>query len=68
MNKAVEFVQAKVDEFGWKVFGREDALQKINKLSEFGIDRQKKIIKILEGQNSSFPQNAVFGKKRLCFS
>ena len=48
MNKAVEFVQAKIDEFGWKVFGREDALQKINKLSEFGIDRQKKIIKILE--------------------
>ena len=48
MDKAVEFVQAKVDEFGWKVFGREDALQKINKLSEFGIDRQKKIIKILE--------------------
>ena len=44
----MEFVQAKVDEFGWKVFGREDALQKINKLSEFGIDRQKKIIKILE--------------------
>lgn len=48
MDKAVEFVQAKVDEFGWKVFGREDALQKINKLSEFGINRQKKIIKILE--------------------
>ena len=48
MNKAVEFVHAKVDEFGRRVFGREDALQKINKLSEFGIDRQKKIIKILE--------------------
>ena len=28
--------------------GREDALQKINKLSEVGIDRQKKIIRILE--------------------
>ena len=48
MNKAVEFVQAKIDEFGWRVFGREDALQKINKLSEVGIDRQKKIIRILE--------------------
>ena len=48
MNKAVEFVQAKVDEFGRMVFGREDALRKINKLSEVGIDRQKKTIRILE--------------------
>lgn len=55
MDKAVEFVHAKVDEFGWKVFGREDALQKINKLSEFGIDRQKKIIKILE----EFPEGTI---------
>ena len=39
MNKAVEFVQAKVDEFGWKVFGREDIFEetariKINKVVE----------------------------------
>ena len=48
MNKAVEFVHAKIDEFGRRVFGREDALQKIKKLSEVGIDRQKKTIRILE--------------------
>ena len=39
MNDAVEFVQAKVDEFGWKVFGREDIFEetariKINKVVE----------------------------------
>ena len=39
MNKAVEFVQAKIDEFGWRVFGREDIFEetakiKINKVVE----------------------------------
>ena len=39
MNKAVEFVQAKVDEFGRRVFGREDIFEetariKINKVVE----------------------------------
>lgn len=48
INKAIEFIQTKIDEFGRRVFGREDALQKINKLSEVGIDRQEKIIRILE--------------------
>ena len=48
IRKAIEFIQTKIDEFGRRVFGREDALQKINKLSEVGIDRQEKIIRILE--------------------
>ena len=34
MDKAVEFVQAKVDEFGWKVFGREDATAEVKLIGE----------------------------------
>ena len=34
INDAVEFVQAKVDEFGWKVFGREDATAEVKLIGE----------------------------------
>ena len=34
MNKAVEFVQAKIDEFGRRVFGREDATAEVKLIGE----------------------------------
>ena len=37
MNKAVEFVQAKIDEFGWKVFGREIRVGEVTDALPLGI-------------------------------
>ena len=37
-------------------------------IKSLNVVRLVRYVRFLIGQNSSFPPNAVFGKKRLCFS